>query len=82
MTEDDLKALVAAELETIAPDVDVASIDANEDLREEMDIDSMDFLNFIIALHQKLKIDIPESDYPELTTLNGAVSYLKQKTGA
>jgi acyl carrier protein len=39
----------------------------------------MDFLNFIIALHKSLNIEIPESDYPELETLNGAVAYLLQK---
>ena len=45
-------------------------------LREELDIDSMDFLNFVIALHETLGIDIPEAEYPRLVTLDGAVAYL------
>ena len=48
------------------------------DLREAIDIDSMDFLNFITAIHQRLGIDIPELDYPKLVTLNGAVTYLTE----
>ncbi len=46
------------------------------DLREALDIDSMDFLNFVIAIHRRLGVDIPELDYPKLVTLDGAASYL------
>jgi len=45
-------------------------------LREELDLDSMDFLNFIAALHRQTKRDIPEVDYPKLFTLDGAMAYL------
>jgi len=78
MTEAEIRATVIAELSNIAPDMDVAAVKDNADLREALDIDSMDFLNFITALHQKLGIDIPERDYPKLFTLSAAVTYLQQ----
>jgi acyl carrier protein len=80
MSEQDIKALVVRELGNIAPEVDAATVDPDADLREELDIDSMDFLNFIIAVHKALDVDIPEADYPKLVTLNGAVAYLTAKT--
>jgi acyl carrier protein len=78
MTADDIRAIVIAELDNIAPDMDLASIKPDADLREALDIDSMDFLNFVTALHGKLGIDIPERDYPKLFTLSSAVAYLQQ----
>jgi acyl carrier protein len=50
-------------------------------LREELDIDSMDFLNLVTALSERLKIDIPETDYPRLATFGHAVDYLVQRLG-
>jgi acyl carrier protein len=76
MNELDIRKVVQEELNNIAPEVDLASVDPAADLREAIDIDSMDFLNFITAIHHRLGIDIPEIDYPKLVTLNGAVSYL------
>jgi acyl carrier protein len=76
MTDAEIRTLLQEELNNIAPDVDMASLDASADLREAMDIDSMDFLNFITAVHHRLGIDIPELDYPKLITLDGAVAYV------
>lgn len=76
MTNDEIKSLLVDELTNIAPELEGEAIDPEVDLREEFDIDSMDFLNFIIAVHQILDVDIPEIDYPKLATLNGAVAYL------
>ena len=67
------------ELDNIAPEIDLATIDPAADLREALDIDSMDFLNFITAIHHRLGVDIPELDYPKLVTLAGAIGYLKAK---
>lgn len=78
MNTDEIRAVIIAELGNIAPDMDVAAIKADADLREALDIDSMDFLNFISALHQRLGIDIPERDYPKLSTLADAASYIEQ----
>lgn len=80
MTADDLKRIVIEELTAIAPEFEPDDIDPEADLREDMDIDSMDFLNFVIALHKKLGVDIPEPDYPKLFTVNGAVDYLAAKS--
>ena len=81
MTEAEIRALVLHQLGNIAPEADPASIDADAPIRDELDIDSMDFLNFVIALHERLKVDIPEVDYPKLSSVNGAVSYLAAKAG-
>ena len=75
----DIRSIVQEELNNIAPEVDLAGIDAAADLREALDIDSMDFLNFVTAIHQRLGIDIPEPDYPKLFTLDGVVGYLQGK---
>jgi len=76
MSDIDIQKAVREELNNIAPEVDLAGIDPAADLREALDIDSMDFLNFITAIHHRLGIDIPELDYPKLVTLDGAVKYL------
>jgi acyl carrier protein len=66
-------------LATIAPEVDLAAIDASAPLRDQIDLDSMDFLNFIVGLHERLHVDIPESDYARLATLDDLVAYLGAK---
>jgi acyl carrier protein len=76
MSDTDIRKVVEEELNNIAPEVDMTTVDPAADLREAIDIDSMDFLNFITAIHHRLGIDIPEIDYPKLVTLNGAVAYL------
>jgi len=55
------------------------SVDPTADLREAIDIDSMDFLNLVTALHHRTGIEIPEIDYPKLVTLSGMVAYLEAK---
>ena len=76
MSTVDIRAVVQEELGNIAPEMDVGAIDASADLREALDIDSMDFLNFITAMHRRLGVIVPEVDYPKLTTLDAAVAYL------
>jgi acyl carrier protein len=76
MNDADIRKMLQEELNNIAPEVDMAGVDPKADLREVMDIDSMDFLNFITAITHRLGIDIPEIDYPKLVTLDGAVAYL------
>jgi acyl carrier protein len=63
----------------IAPEVDPESVPSDKDLREELDLDSMDFLNVLIALHERLGIEIPEADAAQLVTLDGGIAYLKAK---
>ena len=77
MSEIDIRKVVVEELGNIAPEADLAALDPQADLREALDIDSMDFLNFITAIHHRLGINVPELDYPKLITLAGAVKYLQ-----
>lgn len=79
MTRDDLKALVLRTLERIAPEMDPDQLDPELAFRDQLDLDSMDFLNFVIALHEELDLDIPESDYPQLASLDDCVRYLSAK---
>lgn len=79
MTEADIRAILQEELGNIAPEMDLHELDPGADLRDSLDIDSMDFLNFVIAVHRRLGIEIPETDYPKLFTLQGAVAYLERK---
>ena len=79
MTEDEIRRVVIEELSDIAPETDPASISPDEDVREALDIDSMDVLNYVIALHTRLRVDIPEIDYPKLLTVAGATAYLVRK---
>jgi acyl carrier protein len=79
MSDNDLRAAVIEELANIAPEADASTVERDADLRDALDLDSMDFLNFIIALHRRLDVDIPESDYPKLRTIDGAVAYLAAK---
>lgn len=76
MTEDDVRALAREVLAGIAPEADLSTVSDNEDLREALDLDSMDFLNFVIGLHERTGRPIPEADYPKLYTLRAMVSYL------
>ena len=76
MTPDDLKRVLLEEIGNIAPEVDPATIPDGADLREALDIDSISFLNLIIALKARLGVDVPELDYPKLRTMKGALDYL------
>jgi acyl carrier protein len=81
MTSTDIKNTVIDALTRIAPEADSASIEGGVSFRDQLDLDSMDFLNFVLALHDRLGIDIPEADYAHLSTLDGAVSYLVARLG-
>ncbi len=81
MRREELERVVADVLAGIAPEADFAAVKGEDDLRDELDLDSMDFLNLVIGLHERLGIDIPEADYPKLFTKNGLLDYLAAKTG-
>jgi acyl carrier protein len=76
MTADEIKAALLDEIGNIAPEADLAALQPDVDFREELDIDSIGFLNLIIALDRRLGVQVPEADYPKLASLNGAVAYL------
>ena len=81
MKNDEIRARVLEVLARIAPELDPAELAPGENLRDQLDVDSMDFLNFVIAMHDRLGVDVPEVDYPRLHTLDGAVAYLVSKAG-
>jgi acyl carrier protein len=75
----DIHSAVLTTLKRIAPEVETSALKADQPLRAQIDLDSMDWLNVILGLHEKLKVDIPEADYGKLNTLNSLVGYLAQK---
>ena len=76
MTRDQIRATVLRTLGGIAPEADLSTLEPDVSFRDQLDVDSMDLLNFVIALHAVLHVDIPEADYPRLATLDGCVDYL------
>jgi acyl carrier protein len=81
MKREDLAARVLALVTEIAPDVDPASVIAGVDFRDQFDFDSMDTLNFAIALHRDLAVEVPEAEYSSLASLDKCVAYLADKVG-
>ena len=76
MTTDDIRESVLHMLTEIAPEADPSQIRGDVDLRDQLDIDSMDLLNFVISVDEELGVSIPESDYQRFTTLDEFVAYL------
>jgi acyl carrier protein len=77
MTTAGVRATVLRVLGEIAPEADLASLKPDVPFREQLDIDSMDLLNFVVGVHGALGIDIPEADYGKLATLDACVAYLQ-----
>lgn len=78
---DDLKQTIVGVLLQIAPEADLAALSGSVPFRDQLDLDSMDFLRFVQALDKKLGVEVPEADYPRLATLDGCVAYLTQRRG-
>jgi acyl carrier protein len=68
--------VVLRALGRIAPEADLGALNPSADIREQLDIDSVDFLNFVLAVHEELGIDVPEADYGKLRTLESCIAYL------
>ena len=81
MNDADLRATVIATLQSIAPEVEPGLLRDSRPLRLQVDLDSMDWLNFLIGLSERLKVAIPESDYGQLVTLRDLMDYLKARGG-
>jgi acyl carrier protein len=79
MSQNTLEALVIDALIGVAPDIAGEVIDPHETFRDQFEIDSMDFLNFVVALNKATGVDIREADYPKLRSLDGAVTFLRDK---
>jgi acyl carrier protein len=76
MKEDDIRRQILQILHRFAPEADLDRLEATESLREALDIDSFDFLNLIIAVHERFGVNIPESDYRQVSTLKEMVNYV------
>jgi acyl carrier protein len=77
VSDEEVRALLLRELRKIAPEAEVDEIEPAADLRQQIDLDSMDILNFMVAIHAATGVDIPEADYPKLATLLDAIGYLR-----
>jgi acyl carrier protein len=77
----ELKSQVVAIIKTVAPEVEEGELRADRPLREQVDLDSMDWLRVIIGVHEKLHVDIPEADYGKLRSLDDWVAYLRRAAG-
>ncbi|SDG39308.1 Acyl carrier protein [Pseudomonas benzenivorans] len=82
MDRQQLRRLVLEELRHVAPEVEPDTLRGDRPLRDEVDLDSMDWLRFIGALHRRLGVNIPEADYQRLDSLDALVAYLAQRQGA
>ena len=82
MTEDQVKQIVIDIINEIAPDEDTSGLKGELALREQMDLDSMDFLEIVMELRKQLGIEVPEADYPQLASLDSCAAYLTPKFNA
>jgi acyl carrier protein len=76
MTPQDIRTAFLTELSKVAPDIDPSTVSDDDHIQDDLELDSMDVLNLVTALHARFGIDIPESDYPQIATPALAVAYL------
>ncbi len=77
MTSEDIKEVIIAIIKDIDEEADFDGLDADKPLRDQLELDSMDFLDIVMELRKRYKLQIPEQDYPQLATLNSCVAYLQ-----
>jgi acyl carrier protein len=82
MTGEEIRQAILDVLAEIAPEGDYVRLKPDLPLRDQLDIDSYDFLNVVVAVHERIGVDIPEADYQKLATLDSAVRYLALRLGA
>jgi acyl carrier protein len=79
MTNDEIRQAVLNIIADIAPDEDTSDIKDDKPLRDQIELDSMDFLDIVLELRKRYSVEVPEADYPQLNTLAGCVVYLAPK---
>ncbi|MBK5191674.1 MAG: acyl carrier protein [Flavobacteriaceae bacterium] len=79
MNEEEIKNIIFQLLKKIAPDTEPSALQPDENIREVLNIDSFDSLQFIVSLNEKLGIEIPEEDYGKISTLKSLINYLLAK---
>lgn len=78
-TPDEVRAALVDAIGAVAPEVDLATIRPDRPFREQAELDSFDFLRILVQLKERLGVDVPEADYGQFATLDGAVAYLTQR---
>lgn len=81
MTKDQLRTAFLTALTRVAPDIEAAQVSDDDHLQDDLELDSMDILNLVAALHESLGVDIPELDYPRIATPGLATAYLAERLG-
>ena len=79
MNEAEIRTVALSVLKSIAPEIEEDELRDDRPLRNQVDLDSMDWLNFLLGLHRELKVEIPGADYAHLVTLNDVTAYLRQR---
>lgn len=79
MTRDEIKEVILEIIEDIDEEAEFDNLDADEPLRDQLDLDSMDFLDIVMELRKRYKLQIPEEEYPQLATLTSCINYLEPK---
>ena len=79
MVEQQIKDIILGIISVVAPDADLSNVKSDVRLRDQLDMDSMDFLDIVMELRKRYKIEVPKEDYPKLATLDSCVSYLAPK---
>jgi acyl carrier protein len=80
MNREEIRSIILEQLKKTAPETDPGTLAPDDNIRETLNIDSFDALQFLVALNEKLGIDIPEEDYGKTTTLGSLTDYLEEKT--
>ncbi len=81
MNAAELRAAILEAIQEVAPEADLSRLADIDEFRDELDLDSMDLLNVMIGIHKRTGVDVPERDYPRLSTLRGAIDYLLRHAG-
>lgn len=76
MTREELRQVVLAVLRDVAPEAELSRLAPDAPIRDQLDVDSIDFMRFLIGINEKLHVDVPEADYPKVASLNGLLRYL------
>lgn len=79
MTNAEIRTAILAALRSIAPEIDPATVRPDVPLRDQVDLDSIDYLNFLMAVHAAIGVDVPETAYAEVATLDGCVAYIASR---
>lgn len=82
MSDQAVRDIILGIIAVVAPDADLSDVKYDVRLRDQLELDSMDFLDIVMELRKRYKIEVPKEDYPQLATLDSCVAYLSPKFAA